>query len=877
MSKQHILLDTFESVESLSSYITEKPLANTSSLTNNPGLLKFMISDNLDFNDNINQNKVRMLNDNTTDAFVSIFFNDNNILKLLIDYQYQFIYFFIMSKINSELMNVKPLNRHNNNIDVENLYPLQHNEHIILSFKGGSTMFFLYNNILNYNQQQNGIDRARFVNIDKYFKISDIDFSVSIESENTFRYNQLESFVSKLITESLEEIANRFEYILLRLIVPDPDLNNELNNLKNQYTNVNTNLDDMNISIHPNAHNNQVFADIYQLKIIINDLKKTFNPFNDVNNEKKNEIETLLARFFVNGVNFVFYTVDILEINLICELICYLIYLDYPDDEMSRTFFVGLIYKNANIKSFVNYLLNKRFEYLIDNLYTNQKLENFKNTICDGLRNMNNGLLEKSIISYRNEDVVSRNHGVNLHRLLKCPGQVLQNGNINGVVGDYYPEYKYLTDTKAGIEVMYDLKDNNNIINDNIAFKGRDNFFLSPQDSSNYPYVLVTTNNNGRNNDKIKLIKNSINQDDDADKSSSNIHYISINKSILKKKEAHVTTFNLFRIKFNVILKKLIDKILITDAGCNMITKNRMNAPSEFLDVGFSSVNDTFHSVQHNIEANNNGIVFEFILNNDIYGKKSRVLSYHLESFMADLSNVLFIQNYNIPWLDIKYEKRMFRLLFYLFNVIHYKSINNIEEQIDPVNVQLNTFIRFFTEINENNITFDNLINANNHFTTSGMSVDNVIDTLINYISVPNMTRINSNIILTLLNAKTNINGYIILKNIYDHCKQFFIFTIIYLLVFQKLRDEMFIVNQNREDIMPTIRRYSKLIQQSDSTIVYNVKHYNNDNDIMDNEIVKNFIDEFRKFIKNTKNGLNSLRDIFIDGFNYNIYQVINY
>jgi hypothetical protein len=95
--------------------------------------------------------------------------------------------------------------------------------------------------------------------------------------------------------------------------------------------------------------------------------------------------------------------------------------------------------------------------------------------------------------------------------------------------------------------------------------------------------------------------------------------------------------------------------------------------------------------------------------------------------------------------------------------------------------------------------------------------------------------------------------------------------------VFQKLRDEMFIVNQNREDIMPTIRRYSKLIQQSDSTIVYNVKHYNNDNDIMDNEIVKNFIDEFRKFIKNTKNGLNSLRDIFIDGFNYNIYQVINY
>ena len=87
----------------------------------------------------------------------------------------------------------------------------------------------------------------------------------------------------------------------------------------------------------------------------------------------------------------------------------------------------------------------------------------------------------------------------------------------------------------------------------------------------------------------------------------------------------------------------------------------------------------------------------------------------------------------------------------------------------------------------------------------------------------------------------------------------------------------MLIVNENGDDIMVTIRRYSELIRKFDSTIVYNVKHYNNDNDIMDQQIVKNCIDEFRKFIKNTKNGLNSLREIFINGFNYNIYQVINY
>ncbi len=87
----------------------------------------------------------------------------------------------------------------------------------------------------------------------------------------------------------------------------------------------------------------------------------------------------------------------------------------------------------------------------------------------------------------------------------------------------------------------------------------------------------------------------------------------------------------------------------------------------------------------------------------------------------------------------------------------------------------------------------------------------------------------------------------------------------------------MLIVNENGEDIMVTIRKYVVFIKNVDKNIIYDIKHYDNNNDVMDRQIVKSFIDEFRKLIENIKNGLNILRDMFTDGFNYNLYQVVNY
>ena len=112
MSKYNILLDSLELKESISSYITENnDLIDSTNLNNNPSLFKFLISEDKDVNNIVSENKFRMLKDNTTDAFVKEFFGNNDLLKMLIDYQYHFINFALLSTINEGLTNEKPKKR----------------------------------------------------------------------------------------------------------------------------------------------------------------------------------------------------------------------------------------------------------------------------------------------------------------------------------------------------------------------------------------------------------------------------------------------------------------------------------------------------------------------------------------------------------------------------------------------------------------------------------------------------------------------------------------------------------------------------------------------------------------------------------------------
>jgi hypothetical protein len=171
-----ILLDTINlrDTQPISSFINENSVT-TGGIRGKPSLLKFITSDKKDYNDTINKNNQRMLKDNVTDAFVQTFFtNDENITKMLVDYQYHFLHSKIMNEINLELFNNRLPNNAGQAVNPNKFYPLQHNEHIILNFKGGSTMYYLFKNIIHSNNTPPDIVNS----IRDNFKISDIDLSL---------------------------------------------------------------------------------------------------------------------------------------------------------------------------------------------------------------------------------------------------------------------------------------------------------------------------------------------------------------------------------------------------------------------------------------------------------------------------------------------------------------------------------------------------------------------------------------------------------------------------------------------------------------------------------------------------------------------------
>jgi hypothetical protein len=892
MSKSHILLDSLELTEPLSKYIEEsKDLDKSAALNNTPSLLKFIVSEKKDFIDNMNENKFRGIKDNVTDAFVNTFFigpENYEKLNMLLDYQYHFIYFNIMLDVNSYLMQQGPSNRDDQKIEIENLYPLQDNEHILLNFKGGSTMYYLYNNIIDHLRKQ-GKDITQFKDITDYFKISDIDLALNIETDNSYRYFQLESIVSYLLTRILEDLTNKLEFMYLNTICSnleggnDPTITAKIAQIKASLK-LNEPLDHLKIIILQNA--SRVYTDIYAMKLAINALKKKL--ILDVTEANITEAFDFIQQF-IEYDNITLYStlksVDMLEISLITEFVTYMTHINYNRIANGVNRQLNMININLKLKDYGNHLLNVKYDYLLNNFYNTLKFDIFINSIKTRLQDINTSSLKKAKDSYAAELA----SGKLRTRICETDEQTDAADGRN-----YFQDYRYFTETKSERKSHYNLvSDNAEITNDKINFSGRENFFLRPQDSSKFPYVIVTTKNTGLNSADIKDLKqniinvagnkvrvkfpNAVIKELDFT-NETNVHYLSINKSIFMENNRYVTTFNLFRIKFNVTLANLIESISI-DALNKCVTDldPTTNTPSEFLDVGVGSKDDTFHSVVDEIEEHNNGIVFNITYNVDpvrtvpeVYGKESRILSYSIKTFAADLNNVLYCQQ-KIPWLDLKYQKRLFRLLFYIFNVLQNEHVAN--PAIENANTIINDVFQetLFNNIDHTAINYDNIVTHHNDFTLNGRTVDNMIQDFITQISIAgsdiSMTTIT---IKDLILSDRELHNHLLLAPKYKIANGFFSYTIIYILLIKKLKDEIAANPINQDAI---IAEYSKLIQifYDRSGITFNIKNYNNNNE-MNQLIVKGFINDFGSYIDNIKKAIKVLKLMFTQDFNYKAY-----
>jgi hypothetical protein len=355
------------------------------------------------------QKNARRFKDITTDNFTNIFLADDVIRANFIDYTFHQIKYNILYKyrnnldfneldidnsycVNQNIANLRCLNDENQKISID---PLLNDEKIFIIFKGGNVMSMFYRDIIDkllqkfnnitiqdiHNVHSNVSDIKNIYgnsptikdffkdNISKNFKISDVDYSIYIDTPNYDRYIFLHGLVVKILAKTLHDIKDFFNNYYNHV------LNNQSNNyitmLKNFKTfnsnddpdiNTITTLKKYLVLLKNNHHNNAIVS------IIVNDMIIIINNINNINS--------------INNIEYC---------QILLDYIFYII------------FFNNKYTFNININNLLNIndtllkrcellLLNKKAKIVQNNLYTINKINNF---------------LQNISISYNDQDLVS--------------------------------------------------------------------------------------------------------------------------------------------------------------------------------------------------------------------------------------------------------------------------------------------------------------------------------------------------------------------------------------------------------------------------------------------------------------------------------------
>ena len=173
-----------------------------------------------------------------------------------------------------------------------------------------------------------------------------------------------------------------------------------------------------------------------------------------------------------------------------------------------------------------------------------------------------------------------------------------------------------------------------------------------------------------------------------------NTHFISVNNTICNDIGNNIVSFDLFRIKFGVKLKKIKN---IT-SGEN----TQLFIPSEFLDISIPKFLDlNLVELRKKIFNDSGKGYMEYFskLENKKIGCLN-ILSTNVKYSIKDLNSVLYEQNTFIPWNDLKYNKRIIRLLFLIF-IVYFKKADEYKS-IDLISNVLDKFIDNLKELSSN-------------------------------------------------------------------------------------------------------------------------------------------------------------------------------
>lgn len=548
----------------------------------------------------VNTHKERQLKDISTDKLIELLFSDSrnndeqndnrgrNRLNFL-----AYVYTSLNLRLKFELPQM---------LLIENI-DLKEDEDVYFLFKGGSMMFYKYEELKNEmdNTVKDGLKRM----FDEFFKVSDFDFTVYITVRQRNTFYKVKKLVNEILWKGLLEIRDFFETYLNSVNINEAVSNETLvNNIVGDITGDSTNIFNACMTIF------ETNQDIEALTI--NTLRDYVNLLKQLIYMKK----TILSR--QSKLSPIYHTKFNNKIQKYSDIVkraysIMFIYLNHKRYHITKLMyiheFLSITRNNFNL---LNISLEEQNEITLHltNLRQNIQLliSNFtkhmqKKIIMDNFYTMNFLTTLQSNIT---EDLKKKD--ITLCRSVYDEFDAFGNDTQEMKTEENYTMIPFTTGNKNDIKVNLDK---------------REDFYIQPDLLSENTMYTDTTKNN--------------------------FHYMYQNSIIKKMRNTYssVVDFDLMRVKLNLLLT-------FKDSSNN---DKKLNIPAEFIDISICGYDDTsltqFRSHPHDALG-------EFTLPSANY--TLQCLGYSVPFMIHDLTYVLFAHNLLTPWSDIKYEKRIYRL-----------------------------------------------------------------------------------------------------------------------------------------------------------------------------------------------------------------------
>lgn len=619
--------------------------------TGNPSIFKEYYDDYKDYDFLNNFADIRKVRDQFTDGYVATFFNTRRTTFQFINYMYQTTYFNVLAKINRRLttdFNVKPGEA------TISLKPLEFYEYIKMSFKGGTNMNVLFNKYLTMlhgrlatarPEEQARINASIAAlsaeNVTSKFAISDTDMSLDIHTVNIKRHKQIQYAASLCLLEAMTDIRTNLDLMWT----------NEWNN--------NVDLSHQPQYIHHSGIAAPVNFDALPNGIILFD--DAGNPVLDAAGNRAESIDFDILLHEIAEAKEQFYNSGHSDPNIIITILNrYNNNVHNVNNLGSKNMIVcGLL---IELLGYLEYYANQVPVLFV--LPAGLNINTMRDRLFACARHKNHLLFEhiKGIYNHANKDRYAADILGKLQALqINHPNR---RAEIRGVL--------------TTNDILYELKQGSStycrVIEDpitaaNITFEPCEDFILRMQDIPMSNYKLHETRNNPH------------------------YHYISYNTTILNKFDEYINDFVLFRIKLNGKVNGILQEVdslnrniaNINDVAGSIINKN---APSEILDITISAHYDGQKLLKPE----------PFII---LTLEGEPIYAYSTLSLVYDLGYILYRQIYYCPWVDGKYDKRVFRYIFLL--IMHYDTIDKSNNNATLVTQIIKPLLDFITSINLTN------------------------------------------------------------------------------------------------------------------------------------------------------------------------------